>query len=408
MMMRNSSYNKLDESILDRMEASSDGASAKKLADKIGTSDSQFNPSGNKRYRIGCPFMTTNDNFISHKSVVCNLYENFLEVLRLQHFTKDYIARVIFSYNSGQSYAAYCENDEKFAETVDMICAEVHKNNWEDIKIDYICDFNPVTECSRNRFMHDWIMFKQSMYGDRYGIGTLKAYATTSSASNKIDIDMTESKVPPYLPIMDFYCWLFGEKGGKGQMSEIQYNKKYGRVCGGKLKFLYVMDWLDEHPEALKGWRLEVIGYTTPTNRTKYRTFTFRLYPKEGNDPTFDDVFDFAKKNILERMSQSDIYSIFGEGAIQQYQDLMKVYIELPDDDIFKEYADGMKKSDFVRDFTVKGQTEHIVPVQLLRDDDEDIPHIVGDNGELLDLAFPDDTYKFMKVRYENVFRKER
>ena len=157
------------------------------------------------------------------------------------------------------------------------------------------------------------------MYGRRYGIGTLSAYATTASGTNKIKIDMTESKVPDYLSIMDFYCWLFGEKGGSHQKSSVQYEKIYKRMCGGKLKILYIMDWIDEHPETFKDWILEVVGYTTPTNASNTRTFTFRLYPKKGNDPKFDDVFNFVQRNILGRLCAEDIRSIFGEGAIGKY-----------------------------------------------------------------------------------------
>ena len=143
---------RLNESILDDIEATGKGRSAEKLADKAKKiADSQFNETGTKCYRIGCPYMTTNDNFKQKRDVVCMLYENFLEVLRIQHFTKDYVARVIFSYNHGSKYASYCEDIEHFRKTVDMICAELHDNNHEDIHIDYICDFNPVTtECSRN------------------------------------------------------------------------------------------------------------------------------------------------------------------------------------------------------------------------------------------------------------------
>ena len=400
---------RLNESILDDIEATDKGRSVKKLADKAQKIvDSPFNESGNKRYRIGCPFMTTNDNFKQKRDIICMLYENFLEVLRIQHFTKDYVARVIFTYNNRQKYASYCENLEEFEKTVDMICAELHNNNYEDIYIDYICDFNPVTECSRNLFLRDWMLFKQAMYGRRYGIGTVSAYATTSSVTNKIKIDMTESKVPPYLPIMDFYCWLFGEKGGSHQKSELQYKKIYTRMCGAKLKILNIMDWIDEHPETFKDWLLEVVGYTTPTNASNTRTFTFRLYPKEGNDPTFDDVFDFVHNNILGRLCAEDIYSIFGEGAIQQYRDTMKIYIELPVDEIFEKHAQGMQAKDFIREFTVYGKEAHTVPVQLLRVDDDDIPHTIGPDGEMMGKLWSKDQYKFIKTRYENVLRKER
>lgn len=253
-------------------------------------------------------------------------------------------------------------------------------------------------------------MFKQAMYGRKIVIGKLPAYAMTSSATNKIEIDINKESSLPYLKIIDFYYWLYGEKGSSHQMTERQFTKKYKRISGPKLDILNLIDWYDEHSDtAFKNWRFEFIGYLTPPNSSSEFVFDMRLYPKDGFKPTFDDVFNFVATNITGRLGANDIYNIFGEGAaIEEYKNTLIIYVELSDENIFDEYARNMKQKDFIRKFTVVGKESHTIPVQILRVDDEDMPHIVSDGGKPIDLVWPKDRYKFMKIRYENVFRKDR
>ena len=114
--MRNSEFDILFESVLDDIEASASGNSSNKLADSIldKSLDNQFNQDSNKHYRIGFPLMTTNATYAQNIDIFFKRYEYFLEMLRLQHFTDDYVVRVIFSYNNGKSYASYCESLEEF------------------------------------------------------------------------------------------------------------------------------------------------------------------------------------------------------------------------------------------------------------------------------------------------------
>lgn len=167
-------------------------------------------------------------------------------------------------------------------------------------------------------FLRDWLMFKKGLYSRITGLTRVKAYAAYASMSNKIDIDMTSEKVPPYLSIMDFYCWLFGDKGGK-QKTEYEYKKKFKRVCNEKLGILNILDWFDDHPDAMKEWYMEVVGYITPSGASRERVFVVRLYDKTKDIQPFDAYFDFVKKNILGRMSTEDIHSIFGEHAAPMY-----------------------------------------------------------------------------------------
>ena len=129
--MRNSKFDILFESVLDDIEASASGNSSHKLADNIldKSLDNQFNQDSNKRYRIGFPLMTTYVTYAKNMNILFERYEYFLEMLRVQHFTDDYVVRVIFSYNSGKSYASYCESLEEFINTTKSIWHELHENN---------------------------------------------------------------------------------------------------------------------------------------------------------------------------------------------------------------------------------------------------------------------------------------
>lgn len=78
------------------------------------------------------------------KDKIVRLYESFLEIMTHQHFTKDYVVRVIFNYNKIDKYASYCESPEDFKKTVNAIGAELHGDIFTNITINYQCEFNPV------------------------------------------------------------------------------------------------------------------------------------------------------------------------------------------------------------------------------------------------------------------------
>ena len=354
--MREDTFNRLFESVLDDLDAVEQGSSARKLADVTAIRpEDMFNQTGNKRYRIACPWRTEKGYYDDVRPQIVRLYENFLEILMHQHFTRDFVARVVFRYNNGESYAAYCETPEEFEKTTVAIGCELRGDRYTNVHISFNCDFNPVESCARNTFLRDWILIKRGMYYPITHMQAGRAYAATASMTNKIDIDMSEKKVPPYLPIIDFYCWLFGEKGGR-QKTELEYKKKFKRICGHQLSILRILDWYDEHLDMFSDWQLEVVGYISPSSASSQWQWIVRLYDKPGFRPTFDDVFDFVDRYILGRMSLEDIRSIFGEGAIPSQQNTLIIYVELPFEEIWETHAAGMKKSGFYRELSVRGE----------------------------------------------------